>query len=114
MTINITYHGIESTEAIAAKIHEKFDGLEKYFEPIEHIDVEVGMGSHHHNKGEVFHCKVNVKAKGEVIRVEKEGEDLYKSIDLAKDVVRLELSALKERQREHRTHDKIGEAEIAE
>ena len=97
MTINITYHGIDSTPAIAQYVEEKMQGLDKYFDGIKHIDVEVAMTTHHHQKGDIFACKTAVDTLKEVIRVEKEADDLYKAIDKVRDHLRAELSSLKER-----------------
>ncbi len=97
MTINITYHGIDSTPAIAAYVEEKMQGLTKYFDGIKHMDVEVGMTTHHHQKGDIFVCKAVVETLKEVIRIEKDEEELYKAIDKVKDHLRTELTSLKER-----------------
>lgn len=102
MTINTTYHGIESTPAITAYVQEKFEGLNKYFDGVQHIDVEVGMSTHHHQKGEVFFCKAVVQTLKDVLRVEKEESDLYKAIDKVKDHLRSELAELKQRIHEQR------------
>ncbi len=72
-------------------------GLTKYFDGIKHMDIEVGMSTHHHQKGDIFKCKVVIETLKEVIRIEKEEEELYKAIDEVKDHARLELSSLKER-----------------
>lgn len=97
MTLNITYTGIDSTPAIAAYIEEKMEGLTKYFDGIKHMDVEVGRSTHHHQKGDVFMCKVAVETLKEVIRMEKEEDELYKAIDKVRDHLRMELASLKER-----------------
>ena len=97
MTINIAYHGIDSTPAIAQYVDEKMQGLEKYFDGIQHMDVEVGMASQHHQKGDIFKCKVVIETLKEVIRLEKQEEDLYKAIDKVRDHARMELASLKER-----------------
>lgn len=97
MTINITYHGIDSTPAIAAYVEEKMQGLTKYFDGIKHMDIEVGMSTRHHQKGDIFVCKAVVETLKEVIRIEKEEEELYKAIDTVKDHLRMELASLKDR-----------------
>jgi ribosomal subunit interface protein len=97
MTLNVTYTGIESTSAIAEYIDEKMQGLTKYFEGIKHIDVEVGKASNHHQKGDIFMCKAAVETLKEVIRIEKDEEELYKAIDKVRDHLRMELASLKER-----------------
>lgn len=98
MTTNITYHGIEPTAAITAYVEEKMQGLTKYFEGIKHMDI--GISAIHH-QGDVFKCKVVVETLKEVIRIEKEEEDLYKAIDKVKDHVQMELTSLKGQIQDH-------------
>lgn len=102
MTINIRARGVELTPAIKEYVEEKMQALEKYAE-VTHMDVEVGMSSHHHHKGDVFQCKVVVDVAGEVVCVEKEEEDLYKAIDKVKDHLRESLADLKRLQAEQAT-----------
>jgi putative sigma-54 modulation protein len=86
MTLNIRHHGIELTPAIHQYLEEKFSGLTKYLDSINHIDVEVGKVNEH-----MFECKANVQIAGEVFQVDRTDEDLYKSIDKVKDHLRVEI-----------------------
>jgi len=76
--------------------------LNKFMEGIEQMDVEVGMSTHHHHKGNVFLCRVNVVVGGEVIRVEREEVDLYKAIDKVRDHLRETLAQAKKREADKR------------
>ncbi len=102
MTINIRARGVDMTPAIKEYVEEKMQALEKYAD-VAHMDVEVGMSSHRHNKGDVFECKVVVEVGSDVLRVEKEEEDLYKAIDKVKDHLREALADLKRLQAEQAT-----------
>ncbi len=102
MTINLVHKGLELTPAIRAYVEEKMETLQKFIEGIEQMDVEVGMSTHHHNKGEVFLCRVNVIVEGEVIRVEREEGDLYKAIDKVRDHLRETLAQAKKRREDKR------------
>jgi putative sigma-54 modulation protein len=97
MTINISHHGIELTPAIKAYVEEKMEALQKYVESIRHMDVEVGIANHHQQKGNIFECKAVVQVGGEVIKIERDAEDLYKAIDKVKDHLRVELAEWKRR-----------------
>ncbi|MDO8584189.1 MAG: ribosome-associated translation inhibitor RaiA [bacterium] len=97
MTLNITHRGIELTPAIKAYVEEKMASLEKYSADIRHADVEVGMTNKHHQKGDIFECRVVLQVEGDVMRIEREAEDLYKSIDKVRDHLRVELVSRKER-----------------
>ncbi len=101
MTINLVHKGIEVTPAIKAYVEEKMQSIEKFMGGADFMDVEVGMSTHHHHKGEVFLCKVNVTVNGGLVHIEREEEDLYKAIDKVRDHLREALSQAKKRQEDH-------------
>jgi putative sigma-54 modulation protein len=100
MTINIHARGIELTPAIKQYAEEKMQSLEKYLESIQHMDVEVGRADGHQHKGDVYECKVVAQIGGEVMKIERDAEDLYKAIDKVKDHLRVEISDWKKRMQE--------------
>jgi ribosomal subunit interface protein len=71
--------------------------LQKYFEGIQNVDVEIGLRSQHHNKGAIYFADINVQVPGNVLHMEKDAEDLYKAIDKAKDHLKMELEKIKEK-----------------
>ncbi len=87
MKINIRATKIDLTDAIRDFAQEKMDMLEKYLGDVKVIncDVEVGLVSNHHQKGDIYRAEVNLQVPGEILRVEKTEPDLYKSIDKVKD-----------------------------
>ena len=97
MTINIRAINMELTPAIRQYVEEKMNMLDKYAHGIMHIDVDLGKETQHHNKGKVFSCAVIVNLGGDVLKVERNEEDLYKSIDKVKDHLRETLAQRKER-----------------
>jgi len=100
MTINLRAEGIELTDAIRQYVEEKFNMLEKYESRIVQIDVDLAMDSNHHQKGEIYSCSANVSVPGDMLRVEKREEDLYKAIDKVKDHLREILTERKEKLRD--------------
>ncbi len=100
MTISIVHRGLELTPAIRSYVEEKMLSLDKYYEGIRHLDVDVGLANGHHNKGNIFFCKVVVHTGGEPMPLEREAEDLYKAIDKVRDHLRVELAELNKRERE--------------
>jgi len=107
MTLNIRAMGMELTDAIRQYVEEKFNSLEKYSDKIVRIDVDLGKASNHHQKGDVFTCAAIVQIPGDVLKIEKTEEDLYKAVDKVKDHYREALVQLKERQRDiHRKDEK--------
>lgn len=113
MTINITVRGIELTGAMSTYTDEKMVSLAKYEDQLQHLDVEIGKNSQHHQKGDIFFCKVVAQIAGDIIRIEKDEQDLYKAIDKVRDHLRVELTDRKERLRE-RTHGHVEPVEVSE
>jgi putative sigma-54 modulation protein len=95
MTINIIHHNIELTPASKEYTEEKMRSVLKYFDSITHMDVEVGIKNLHQQKGKIYECKAIVQIGGEVLKMEKEADDLYKAIDKVKDHLRVELTKYK-------------------
>lgn len=96
MLINIKATKMEMTPAIESFVMEKIGSLEKYFDNIIGVEVEVGLTSGHHNKGDIFRAEINLEVPKKVLRAEVETDDLYKSITAAKDVMKNEMIKYKE------------------
>lgn len=105
MNINIKATGMEMTDAIRSYAEEKMETLVKFFDNIQHIDIDVGMNSNHHNKGNVYYAEVNMSIPGRLVRVVKEEADLYKAIDKVKDHLKVELEQEKEKMRRKDKHE---------
>jgi putative sigma-54 modulation protein len=90
------------------------DMLEKNLGSIKvlNCDVEVGMTSNHHNKGEIYRTEVNLNLPGELLRVEKTEEDLYRSIDNVKDHLTMAIKKYKEKRVDR--NRQMNEIEIEE
>lgn len=76
--------------------------LLKYQDTIHHMDVEVGLVSGHHQKGDIFQCKAVIAFDGDTLTLAREEEDLYKAIDKVRDHLRVELTDWKKRQMDKR------------
>lgn len=105
MTINIIHRNMELTPSIREYVEEKIRSLDKYEDDIRHADVEVGLVTQHHNKGNIFECKVVLSVGGDALRIEREAEDLYKSIDKVRDHLRMELIQRKEKRTQIRDRE---------
>lgn len=102
MTINIRASGMELTPAIRQYVEEKFGMLEKYAQNILQIDIDLGLDTHHHQKGAIFFCTAKIDIPKDMLTVEKHEEDLYKAIDKVKDHLQESLIERKERVRDLR------------
>ncbi len=97
MNINIRTNGIELTEAIRSYVEEKFNSLEKFGKDLMLAEVEVGKTTNHHQKGDIFSCSATLTIHGDVVKMEREAEDLYKAIDKVRDHLREALAERKDR-----------------
>jgi putative sigma-54 modulation protein len=91
---------IDLTEAIKNYIDERIATIEKlsaHFEPDVELRVEVGKTTKHHAKGSVYRTELNLAIPGKAFRTEATGEDLYETIDKAKDQLRRQLQQHKEK-----------------
>jgi putative sigma-54 modulation protein len=102
MVINIRAVGMELTPAIRQYVEEKYTSLGKFASDIMQIDVDLGRSTNHHNKGKIMNCAAVLQLKGDVIKVERSAEDLYKAIDKVKDHLRETLAQKKERKIDNR------------
>lgn len=95
MTLNIKHRHVELTEAIKAYVEKKMHALTKFADLVSHADVEVGKESEHHKNGKVFICKAVLELKdGQVIRIDREADDLYKAIDKVYDHAKQQLTEI--------------------
>jgi len=99
MNIQIKGTGMELTDAIKQYTEDKVKTLEKFFDKITDVAIDVGMESHHHLKGKIYYAEVNMRVPGKLIRVRKNAVDLYKAIDKVKDHLKVELQGMKEKRR---------------
>ena len=97
MVINIRAKGMELTPAIKQYVEDKFNSLEKFADSILQIDVDLGRDTNHHNKGNVFMCSAKVQVPGDLLKIEKSTESLYKAVDKVKDHLREILVQRKEK-----------------
>jgi ribosomal subunit interface protein len=62
------------------------------------LELEKSVGSQ--NKGEIFRAEINLEIPGELLRVEKTEDDLYKAIDKVKDHMEEVIISYKEKLRD--------------
>ena len=84
MKINIKATNMDLTESIKNYANEKLGGIDKYFDNIQQIDVEVGKTTKGQAKGDVFFAEINVSVPGKLLRYRDETDELYKAINATK------------------------------
>lgn len=99
MIITIHGTGIDLTDAIKEYAEKKIMMLQRYFDRITKVEIDVGKRSHHHQKGLIYYAEVNLYIPGHNLRVVKEEKDLYKAMDKVKDHLKVELDRIKGKMR---------------
>jgi ribosomal subunit interface protein len=97
--LQITFKGMEPTEAIEAKIRQKVDKLNKHHDRITACHVLVEAPHRSHNKGVLFTVHIDLTVPGGEIAVNKEHGDEHAHEDLY--VAIRDAFAAAERQLEH-------------
>jgi putative sigma-54 modulation protein len=102
MHIIITGVHMEMTDAIRSYTIEKMKTLEKYIprdDTSGKLTVELSRTTTHHAHGDVFQAEGIMHIRGKETSVRTTQDDLYKAIDLLKDMLVRELAQHKEKER---------------
>jgi ribosomal subunit interface protein len=99
MQINIKVTNAKLTPESHEVINDKINGLSKYFGNIIKADVEIGINSMHHNKGNIYKAIVNLSVPGKVLRASAETDNIEKSISQVKNKLKIELVKYKDTHR---------------
>lgn len=75
---------MDLTDAIRDYITSKTDALKEHTDEILRIDVELDKNTHH-NKGDVFHVRMNVQIPHSLLHAEETKDDMYAAIDICRD-----------------------------
>jgi ribosomal subunit interface protein len=99
MQINIKATNAKLTPQAHEVIEDKMRGLTKYYSNIIEADVEIGLNSMHHNKGNIYKAIVNLAVPKKILRASAETDDITKSMNEVKDKLKRELVKYKETHR---------------
>jgi putative sigma-54 modulation protein len=99
MNVNIKATKLELTNELRDYIEKKMNMLEKYLVNVQVIncDFEVELESGKGHSGKIYRAEVNLDVPGELLRVEKNAEELYKAIDKVKDHLDMIIKKYKEK-----------------
>ena len=100
MKITIKATNAKLTPEAHEIINKKIAGLMKYYNQIMEADVEVGITSRHHQKGNIYRAEVNLQVPKKILRAEAETENVTKSINKVIDILKEELVRYKEMHRD--------------
>lgn len=102
MHIIITGIHIEMTEAIHSYTMDKMGALEKMVpkdDSSAKLAIELSKVSNHHTHGEVFQAEAILHIRGKDAALKTTQDDLYKAIDVLKDMLTRELATHKDKER---------------
>jgi putative sigma-54 modulation protein len=100
--MHITLSGVhlEITDAIRDYAMEKFRSLNKFagHDSSTSLSVELSKTTAHHNHGDVFKAEAQLHLKGKNFSLNTTEEDLYKAIDVLRDMLSREIIQQKDKQ----------------
>lgn len=85
--LQITFHGIDHSDAVETRVREKVGKLEQFFDRI--TGCKVAIESHHkntsnlHHKGDAYHVRIDLTVPGSELVVKRdsdEHEDVYAAL----------------------------------
>lgn len=100
MRINEKGTNMDITPVIKDYLYKKLEHLEKFINLADDsvlCEVELGKISQHHKNGEVFRTEINLQVGGKNFRAVSEMDELFASIDIAKDEMVRELQVSKDK-----------------
>ncbi len=101
MHIIITGIHVEVTEAMSRYAEEKFRTLEKYIhnDSSAKLVVELQKTTEHHTHGNIFQAEAQLHIRGNNATCRTSQDDLYKAIDVLKDMLIREVASYKDKER---------------
>ena len=97
---NIKATNLELTPAIRDHVEKKIESLQKFLSDSNaQVQVEVAKTTNHHKNGEVYKTEFDLRLNGKTFFVSAENEDLYLTIDEARETMVRELTHHKNRDR---------------
>ncbi len=102
MHIIITGLHMEMTDAIHGYALEKMESLEKYIprdDTSGKLTIELSKTTNHHVHGDVFQAEARLHMRGKETTLRTTQDDLYKAVDILKDMLTRELSQHKDKER---------------
>lgn len=88
---------MDITVSIQEYLDKRLQGIEKFLDENAIIEVELSKTTNHHRSGDIFKTQLNVTVHGDFVTASSEKEDLYSSIDVARDDLQNILASRKDK-----------------
>lgn len=101
MHIIITGVHMEMTDAIREYAFEKMKTLEKFVpkdDTTAKISLELSKTTNHHTHGDFFQAEAQLRVRGKSTTLRTTQDDLYKAVDILKDMLGRELAQHKDKE----------------
>ncbi len=119
LPLEVTFRGMDHSDALEAKIRDRAEKLERYYHKIMSCRVVVEAPHKHHHKGKIFHVSLDVTVPGKELVVNRDPgenhahEDAYVAIRDAFEAMERKLEAYANKTRgEVKAHQEEGYARI--
>lgn len=120
LPLQVVFRNMDASAAVEAKIRDRVDQLEKFYQHI--MSCRVAVEAHHkHHQGNLYHVRVDLKVPdAEIVasrdpKAHQAHEDVYVAVRDAFDAVRRRLEDHVNRRRGHeKTHDTPPHGRVAE
>ena len=120
LPLEITFRGMDQSDAMENKIRERAGKLDRIFDKIMGCRVVVEAPHKHHHKGKIYHVSLDVTVPGSELVVNRDPkdnhahEDAYVAIRDAFDAMERKLEAHANKKRgEVKSHEEEGYARVA-
>lgn len=99
MKIRVKATNIESTTYLNKLIEDKIKDIERLLLGFSKAtaEVEVGLTSRHHQKGDIYRAEIQIKIPGKLLRAVSEKEDFRAALTDAKDELQSQIKKHKEK-----------------
>lgn len=121
LPLQVVFRNMQPSAAVEAKVRERADQLEQFYQPIMSCRVTVEAHHKHHHQGNLFHVRVDLKVpEAELVASRDPGEhhaheDVFVAVRDAFDAVRRQLEDYIRRRRGHvKSHEVPLHGRIAE
>lgn len=120
-SLQITFHNLDRSEAVEAKIRERVENLESFYGHIVSCRVAVEAPHKHHQQGNHFHVRIDLKVPDRELVASREADehhaytDIYVAIRDAFDAMRRQLEEYAGRQQDRvKTHETPTHGKVVE
>jgi len=98
--LQISFHGVQHSDALSDTIRQKARGLERYYDRIMSCRVVLELAGRHPHQGKEFVAKIDLKVPGsEIVVTHQHAEDPQVALHQAFDAVRRRLEDFARKQR---------------